>query len=104
MFSMTKSTYAGNALATVKSSEKLKIITVRSTAFDKAKEGSNSAKVDTFDASDSIDKGTSLLQSLFPSLSPLLSPLQFLLFFPSFGKVSYTLYIFYRSKIEMDIQ
>lgn len=48
--------YAGNALATVKSNEKTKIITVRSTAFEKAKEGSNSAKIETVDTSSAIDK------------------------------------------------
>jgi len=37
--------YAGNALATVKSSDKIKLITVRGTSFDKAKEGSNSAPI-----------------------------------------------------------
>jgi hypothetical protein len=41
----------------VKSSEKIKIITVRATAFEKAKEGSNSAKVEKVDASGAIDKG-----------------------------------------------
>lgn len=37
--------YAGNAIATVHSGEKLKLLTVRTTAFEKAKEGSSSAEV-----------------------------------------------------------
>jgi electron transfer flavoprotein alpha subunit len=37
--------YAGNAIATVQSGEKLKLLTVRTTAFEKAKEGSSSAEV-----------------------------------------------------------
>ena len=35
--------YAGNALATVKSADKIKVITVRSTAFDAAPSGNNAA-------------------------------------------------------------
>mmetsp|Transcript_11789 Transcript_11789/g.34042 ORF Transcript_11789/g.34042 Transcript_11789/m.34042 type:complete len:346 (-) Transcript_11789:277-1314(-) len=38
--------YAGNALATVKSSQPLKVISVRTTAFDKAEEGSTEAPVE----------------------------------------------------------
>ena len=38
--------YAGNALATVKSSDKIKIITVRATAFDAAPASGGSASVD----------------------------------------------------------
>jgi len=37
--------YAGNALATVKSSDKVKLITVRGTAFEKAKESSSPAPI-----------------------------------------------------------
>jgi electron transfer flavoprotein alpha subunit len=37
--------YAGNAVATVQSTEKLKLITVRTTAFEKAKESSSQAEV-----------------------------------------------------------
>jgi electron transfer flavoprotein alpha subunit len=42
--------YAGNAIATVKSADKVKVITVRGTAFDKAKTGANSAPVETIAA------------------------------------------------------
>ena len=42
--------YAGNAIATVKSADKVKVITVRGTAFDKAKTGGNSAAVETIGA------------------------------------------------------
>jgi electron transfer flavoprotein alpha subunit len=47
--------YAGNAIATVQSGEKLKLLTVRTTAFEKAKEGSSSAEVKeiSFDGSTS---------------------------------------------------
>jgi electron transfer flavoprotein alpha subunit len=38
--------YAGNALATVQSADKIKVITVRTTAFD-AVDGGNSAKIET---------------------------------------------------------
>ncbi len=38
--------YAGNALETVKSSDKIKIITVRATAFDKAADGGNAPVVE----------------------------------------------------------
>eukprot|EP01112_Ceratiomyxa_fruticulosa_P009686 TRINITY_DN2538_c0_g1_i3.p1 TRINITY_DN2538_c0_g1~~TRINITY_DN2538_c0_g1_i3.p1 ORF type:complete len:357 (+),score=73.53 TRINITY_DN2538_c0_g1_i3:202-1272(+) len=37
--------YAGNALQTVKSSDKVKVITVRTTAFDKAEEGSGNGSL-----------------------------------------------------------
>lgn len=46
--------YAGNALATVKSKEKTKVITIRATAFEKAKEGSNSAKVEKVDPTSAL--------------------------------------------------
>ncbi len=42
--------YAGNALATVKSSDGIKIITVRATAFDAAAASGGSASVETTDA------------------------------------------------------
>jgi len=41
--------YAGNALATVKSTEKTKVITVRATSFDKAKESAQAAHVEKID-------------------------------------------------------
>lgn len=40
--------YAGNAIATVKSSDKIKVITVRGTAFEKAAEEGGSASVEDF--------------------------------------------------------
>jgi electron transfer flavoprotein alpha subunit len=42
--------YAGNAIATVQSSDAVKVITVRSTAFDAATEGGSSAVIETIDA------------------------------------------------------
>ncbi|WP_422648991.1 Electron transfer flavoprotein subunit alpha [Cupriavidus sp. H18C1] len=42
--------YAGNAIATVKSSDKIKVITVRGTAFDPAAADGGSASVDTVPA------------------------------------------------------
>jgi electron transfer flavoprotein alpha subunit len=44
--------YAGNALATVKSTSALKLLSVRATAFEKAQEGSGTATVETFAAGD----------------------------------------------------
>lgn len=38
--------YAGNALATVMSTDRIKVITVRTTAFDAAQEGNNSALIE----------------------------------------------------------
>lgn len=40
--------YAGNAIATVKSNDKIKVVTVRGTAFDKAAEEGGSAAVEEF--------------------------------------------------------
>ncbi|CAG0910867.1 unnamed protein product, partial [Cyprideis torosa] len=45
--------YAGNALATVKSADPLKVITVRTTAFDAAQEG-GSADIETVPAADDL--------------------------------------------------
>ncbi len=42
--------YAGNALATVKSSDATKVITVRTTAFDAAKTGADNAPIETIAA------------------------------------------------------
>lgn len=41
--------YAGNAIATVKSSDKIKVVTVRGTAFDKAAEEGGSASDEMID-------------------------------------------------------
>ncbi len=46
----TRPIYAGNAIATVKSSDAKKVITVRTTAFDKAAAEGGSATVETVDA------------------------------------------------------
>lgn len=45
--------YAGNAIATVRSKDAKKVITVRGTAFTKAERGSGSASVESVDASTS---------------------------------------------------
>ena len=42
--------YAGNALAKITSSDKIKLLTVRSTAFEKAKSGSKKATIETIPA------------------------------------------------------
>ena len=42
--------YAGNALATVKSADPVKVITVRTTAFDAAVDGGNSAEIENIAA------------------------------------------------------
>jgi electron transfer flavoprotein alpha subunit len=49
--------YAGNAIATVKSSDAVKVLTIRPTAFEKAKSGSGAAPVETFKPSASLDAG-----------------------------------------------
>ncbi len=46
----TRPIYAGNAIATVKSTDSKKVITVRTTAFDKAAREGGSASVETVDA------------------------------------------------------
>ncbi|MFW2828643.1 electron transfer flavoprotein subunit alpha/FixB family protein [Sphingomonas sp. ID0503] len=46
----TRPIYAGNAIATVQSSDAKKVITVRGTAFDKAEKGSGSGKVEAVSA------------------------------------------------------
>jgi len=42
----TRPIYAGNALETVKSNDRIKVITVRGTAFDKVKDGGNATVTD----------------------------------------------------------
>jgi electron transfer flavoprotein alpha subunit len=46
----TRPIYAGNAIATVKSNDAKKVITVRTTAFDKAAAGGGSAAIEPVDA------------------------------------------------------
>ncbi|ASJ75503.1 electron transfer flavoprotein subunit alpha/FixB family protein [Granulosicoccus antarcticus] len=65
--------YAGNALATVKSSDAVKVVGVRTTAFDAVAEEGGSASVETVDAGDISDKvsfvGQELSQSDRPELT-----------------------------------
>jgi electron transfer flavoprotein alpha subunit len=42
--------YAGNAILKIKSSDSIKVVTVRTTAFDKAAVGSGSASVEEAEA------------------------------------------------------
>jgi electron transfer flavoprotein alpha subunit len=49
----TRPIYAGNAIATVKSNDAKKVITVRTTVFDKAAAEGGSAQIETVDASQS---------------------------------------------------
>jgi electron transfer flavoprotein alpha subunit len=63
----TRPIYAGNAIATVKSKDKKKVITVRTTAFEKAAAEGGSASVETVDWSG--DPGTSNFVSLEASES-----------------------------------
>lgn len=46
--------YAGNAIATVKSSDAVKVITVRATSFDKARVGSSVAPIEAVSASEKV--------------------------------------------------
>lgn len=50
--------YAGNAIATVQSSDNVKILTVRGTAFDKASTGNNDAPVETIDSQGDAGKAS----------------------------------------------
>ena len=64
--------YAGNAIATVKSSDKIKFITVRGTAFDPAAKGGNAVikKIDRAgDSGLSSYVGAELTQSVRPELT-----------------------------------
>jgi electron transfer flavoprotein alpha subunit len=63
----TRPIYAGNAIATVKSKDAKKVITVRTTAFDKAAAEGGSASVEQVDAAG--DPGTSSFVSLEASES-----------------------------------
>jgi electron transfer flavoprotein alpha subunit len=53
--------YAGNALATVKSADKIKVITVRTTNFDQASEDGGSAEVELIESHN--DEGKSIFLS-----------------------------------------
>lgn len=65
--------YAGNAIATVKSNDRKKVITVRSTGFDKASTGNGNASLvntRTFENSDlSVFEGQQLSKSERPELT-----------------------------------
>ncbi len=65
--------YAGNALATVKSSDSVKVMGVRTTAFDAAAAEGGSASVETVEAGEANDKvsfvGQELSQSDRPELT-----------------------------------
>ena len=64
--------YAGNALATVKSTDKIKFITVRGTAFDKAAKGGKATVITIDGAGDSglsTFVGAELTQSVRPELT-----------------------------------
>jgi len=65
--------YAGNAIATVKSSDPIKVISVRGTAFDPAPEEGGSASVeavaDAHDAGTSSFVGAEIVQSERPELT-----------------------------------
>jgi len=62
--------YAGNAIATVKSADKVKVITVRATAFDKAKTGANSASVESIAAAETSDRAKFVGETLSGSSRP----------------------------------
>jgi len=65
--------YAGNAIATVQTSDSVKVITVRATAFDAAEAGTNSAEIADLGAAESSDLatfvGTELTKSDRPELT-----------------------------------
>jgi len=65
--------YAGNAIATVQSNEPKKIITVRTTGFDAAEDGGDTAPIDEIDAADNPNLssfiGTELSKSERPELT-----------------------------------
>ena len=65
--------YAGNAIATVQSNEPKKIITVRTTGFDAAEDGGDTAPIDEIDAADNSNLssfiGTELSKSERPELT-----------------------------------
>lgn len=62
--------YAGNALATVQSADRLKVITVRSTGFDAASAGGGTASVETIDAGADAGLASLVSQELTESARP----------------------------------
>ncbi len=65
--------YAGNAIATVQSSDKIKPITVRSTAFDEAAVDGGNADIESVDAIDFEQKSRFVSEELSSSERPELS-------------------------------
>lgn len=65
--------YAGNALGTVQSSDPLKVITVRTSAFDEAPSGENEAGISTIDTVLEQDKSRFVSENLSSSERPELS-------------------------------
>ena len=62
--------YAGNAMATVQSSDAKKVITIRATAFEAAAEEGGSASVETIDAAAASDLSAFVDQNLTKSERP----------------------------------
>ncbi len=62
--------YAGNALATVQSKDKIKIITVRTTAFDPASAEGGSAAIEVVQPANGLDKSSFVGQQLTKSERP----------------------------------
>jgi len=62
--------YAGNAIATVESSDAIKVLTIRTTAFDPVVTGSNAAKVESLDAVSDSGKSAFLSKEIAKSDRP----------------------------------
>ena len=62
--------YAGNALATVKSADPLKMLTVRTTAFEAADGNNGQAEIDHINATDTTDRVQFVEQALSSSERP----------------------------------
>jgi len=62
--------YAGNALSTVKSSDSIKVLTVRTSAFDAAVSGSESVPIETLDAIKEQNHSTFVSASMNVSTRP----------------------------------
>jgi len=62
--------YAGNAIATVKSSDKVKVVTVRPTAFPKAAPADNSAAIESVSPAEKSDKAQWISAELSKSDRP----------------------------------
>jgi len=62
--------YAGNAIATVESSDAIKVLTIRTTAFDPVATGSNAAKIESVDAVSDSGKSAFLSKEIAKSDRP----------------------------------